>query len=110
MAQRFGGFGGLGNMQQMMKQAQKMQQDLKKAQDELNQTEFTGTSGGNMVEVVLTGDKKITSIHIDPQVVDPEDTEMLEDLITAAFADALERIDEKSQQLLGPMAGMLGGM
>ena len=87
----FGGFGGA-NLQNLMKQAQKMQQDMEKAKEELVNTDFVGTSGGGMVEVTLSGDKKTKKVNIKPQVVDPDDIEMLEDLIQSAFNDAIEKI------------------
>ena len=107
---KFGGFGGGGNMNQMMMQARKMQQDLQKAQQEIAETEVIGTAGGEMVEVVITGDKKMVSVTIDPKAVDPDDVEMLEDLLVAAFNAAMEEADKLSAEKLGPMAGMLGGM
>ena len=107
---KFGGFGGGGNMNQMMMQARKMQQDLQRAQQEIAETEVIVTAGGEMVEVVLTGDKKLVSVTIDPQAVDPDDVEMLEDLLVAAFNAAMEEADKLSAEKLGPMAGMLGGM
>ena len=82
-----GGFGG-GNMQAMMKQAQMMQQKLADAQKELEEMEIEGESGGGMVKVVCNGKKVISSISIDPKAVDPDDVEMLEDLIVAAINDA----------------------
>ncbi len=107
---KFGGFGGGGNMNQMMMQARKMQQDLQRAQQEIAETEVIGTAGGEMVEVVITGDKKMVSVTIDPKAVDPDDVEMLEDLLVAAFNAAMEEADKLSAEKLGPMAGMLGGM
>lgn len=107
---KFGGFGGGGNMNQMMMQARKMQQDLQRAQEEIADTEVIGTAGGEMVEVVLTGDKKMVSVSIDPKAVDPDDIEMLEDLLVAAFNAAMEEADKLSAEKLGPMANMLGGM
>lgn len=104
---RGGGFGG-GNMQQLMAQAQKMQQQMVKAQDELKESEVTGTAGGGVVSVTLTGDKQFVSISIKPEAVDPEDVEMLEDLIAAAFNDAMTQAEELSQQLLGPLSGAGG--
>ncbi len=103
-----GGFGG-GNMNQMMMQARKMQQDLQKAQEEIAETEVVGSAGG-VVEVVLTGDRKVVSVTIEPEAVDPDDVEMLEDLIVAAFNSAMEEVDKLSEEKLGPMAGMLGGL
>lgn len=105
---KFGGFGG-GNMNQMLMQAKKMQQDLQRAQEEIAETEVVGSAGG-VVEVTITGDKKVVSISIQPEAVDPDDVEMLEDLIVAAFNSALEEADKLSAEKLGPMAGMLGGM
>lgn len=103
-----GGFGG-GNMNQMMMQARKMQQDLQKAQEEIAETEVVGSAGG-VVEVVLTGDRRVVSVTIEPEAVDPDDVEMLEDLIVAAFNSAMEEVDKLSEEKLGPMAGMLGGL
>ncbi|MEG1613261.1 MAG: YbaB/EbfC family nucleoid-associated protein [Clostridia bacterium] len=103
-----GGFGG-GNMQQLLKQAQKMQQDMAKAQEELASKEVVGSAGG-MVDVTLLGNKTVASIKIKPDAVDPNDVEMLEDLIIAAFNEALSKVDELSQEVLGPMAGGMGGL
>ncbi len=90
-------FGG-GNMQNLMRQAQKMQEDmqnkLKNADEELAKTTITTTAGGGMVEVNMTGNKKITSIKISKEVVDPEDIEMLEDLIIAGVNDAIIKATE----------------
>ena len=98
----FGGFGGA-NLQNLMKQAQKMQQDMERAKEELVNTDFVGTSGGGMVEVTLTGDKKAKQIKIKPEVVDPDDIEMLEDLIQSAFNDAIEKITKAEQEKLPSM-------
>ncbi len=105
----YGGFGG-GNMQQLMKQAQAMQRKLQEAQAEIAQTEVTGTAAGGMVEVTLMADKTPVSISIKPEAVDPDDVEMLEDMVLAALNAAMEEADKVSQELLGPMAGMGGGM
>ena len=107
---KFGGFGGGGNMNQMMMQARKMQQDLQRAQQEIAETEVIGTAGGEMVEVVLTGDKKLVSVTIDPQAVDPDDVEMLEDMIKAAFNKAMELVEEEQQRVMGPLTGGAGGL
>ena len=104
-----GGFGG-GNINQLMQQAQKMQQQLKKAQDELKESEVSGSSGGDMVTVTLTGDKRFVSINIKPEAVDPDDIEMLEDLIAAAFNEAMSAAEELSEELMGPRSGGLGGL
>jgi len=100
-----GGFGGA-NIQQLMKQAQKMQQDIEQAKKEIAETEVVGTSGGGMVEVVMTGDKTVKKINLKPQIVDPDDVEMLEDLICAAFNDAKQKIEKLEQEKLPNIPGM----
>ena len=100
-----GGFGGA-NIQQLMKQAQKMQQDIEQAKKEIAETEIVGTSGGGMVEVVMTGDKTVKKINLKPQIVDPDDVEMLEDLICAAFNDAKQKIEKLEQEKLPNIPGM----
>ena len=102
-----GGFGG-GNMQAMMKQAQMMQQKLADAQKELEEMEIEGESGGGMVKVVCNGKKVISSISIDPKAVDPDDVEMLEDLITTAFNEASKKADEMVQKGMSEVTGGLG--
>jgi DNA-binding YbaB/EbfC family protein len=109
MAKGFGGFGG-GNMQAMMRQAQKMQQDMQKAQEKLEESEVVATSGGGVVEVTLNGKKELLDIKIKPEAMDPEDPEMLEDLVIAAFNDAYDKVDELTQEVMGPFTGMLGGL
>ena len=106
------GFGGGMNMQSLMKQAQKMQAEMQEkmeqAQEELENTVLTGTSGGGMVEVTCTGNKKITGISIKPEIVDPDDIEMLEDLIVAGVNEALAKADELEKSLKGDMPGGFG--
>lgn len=103
----FGGFGGGGaNMQQLMKQAQAMERQMKEKQEELANEEVTATSGGGMVTVVMTGKKKLISIKIKPEAVDPDDVEMLEDLVTAAVSEAMNKADELSKEYLGGMGGL----
>ena len=102
-----GGFGGGFNMQQLVKQAQKMQEDLEKAKQELIQTEFTAKSGGGMVEVVMTGDKKIKSITIRPEIVDPDDIEMLQDLIIAGVNDAIDQIEKVEKENTPSVPGLM---
>lgn len=109
MANR-GGFPGGGNMQQLMRQAQRLQEEMQRAQQQLQETEFEGFGGGDLVTVVLTGDKNLVSININPNAVDVDDLEMLEDLIAAAFQDATEKIEEETQRVMGPYASMMGGM
>ena len=94
-----------GNIAQLMQQAQKMQEGLKQAQAELANVEVTGQAGGGMVEVTLSGRHEVRRINIDPSVGD--DLEMLEDLIAAAFNDAVNRVQEVSQE---KMSGLTGGM
>lgn len=103
-----GGFGGFGpqNLQSLMKQAQKMQADMEKAKEEIKQTEVTGVSGGGMVSVVLTGEKKVKKINLKPEIVDPDDVEMLEDLILAAFNDGLSQIEKIEAEKLPNIPGM----
>ena len=104
----FGGFGG-GNMQQIMKKAQAMQRKLQQAQEQLAEEEVTGTAAGGMVEVTLKGNKTPVAVTIKPEAVDPDDVEMLEDMVLAALQDALTQAEELSNELLGPLAGA-GGM
>lgn len=98
MAYGFGGFGG-NNMQALMRQAQKMQEDMKRTREEIDGTEYTSSVGGGMVEVTLYGNRTVKSVKIKPEVVDPEDVEMLEDLVASAVGDALNKIsaDEKAK-------------
>lgn len=105
-----GGFGGGMNMQAMMKQAQKMQQDMLKAQEEIAQMETTGTAGGGMVTVTVTGTSAVKAIEIKPDVVDPDDIEMLQDLVVAAVNEALKAAQEKSQSQMSAITGGMGGM
>ena len=108
--QNFGGFGG-GNMQQLMRQAQKMQQQLQEAQAKLEEAEYEAATGGGMVSVKVNGKRELTAITIDPQVVDPEDIEMLQDLILAAVNEGLRKESEARETAmnrLAPGAGMGG--
>ena len=107
MANRFGGFGGGANMQAMMRQAQKMQQDAMRAKEELDNTVFDGSASGGMVKVEINGAFEMVSVKIDPAVVDPDDIEMLEDLVVAAYNDAKAKIDEKKNSSLGAFGGLI---
>lgn len=98
------------DMRQLMKQAQEMQQQLAKAQQELSEREFVGTAGGGMVKATVTGGPELVSIEIAPQVVDPEDVEMLEDLVVAAVRQAMEAAVEAANTQLGGLTGGLGGL
>ena len=89
------------NVNKLMKQAQKMQAQLMKAQEDLNKKEVEGTAGGGMVKVVLNGAQELQSITLNPEVVDPDDIEMLEDLIVAAFKNAQEKVKELSEGTFG---------
>ncbi len=95
------------NMQQMMRQAQKMQRDLAKAQEEIAQMSFEGSAGGGMVKATATGDLKITAIQIDPEAIDPEDVEMLQDMVCAAVNEALRSASDASNTR---MSALTGGM
>lgn len=112
MAKRGGGFpGGMpGNMGNLMKQAQKMQKQMEEANKEMEDKEVTATAGGGVVEVTVSGKKEVTKVKIDPEAVDPDDVEMLEDLIMAATNEALRQMDEESQASMSKITGGLGGM
>ncbi len=102
--------GGQPNMQQIMKQAQKMQEQVAKAQAELAETELTGTAGGGLVTVVVTGLGEFKSVKIDPKAVDADDVETLEDLVLAAIHNAAEAQRELTEQKMGSATGGLGGL
>src|SRR5690349_6801325 len=101
--------GGQPNMQQLLQQAQKMQQDLANAQEELARTEVGGQAGGGLVKATVTGSGELRALVIDPKAVDPEDTETLADLIVAAVQAANENAQALQQQTLGPLTQGLGG-
>ncbi|GAA2452134.1 hypothetical protein GCM10010421_51070 [Streptomyces glaucus] len=101
--------GGQPNMQQLLQQAQKMQQDLQRAQEELARTEVDGQAGGGLVKATVTGAGELRALKIDPKAVDPEDTETLADLVVAAVQAANENAQALQQQKLGPLAQGLGG-
>ncbi len=107
------GYGSSGmNPNNMMKQVQKMQADMQKAQEELEQKEYTSVVGGGAVEITMTGKKSVTSVKIKPEVVNPDDVEMLEDLISAAVNDVISKIEADSsdtmQQITGSMPSIPG--
>ena len=95
-----GGFGGM-NMNNIMKQAKKMQEEMQKSQEELSSKEFDSTSGGGAISVKVTGEKVLKEIKIKPEVVDPEDVEMLEDLILTCVNEALRKVDSAQSQEFG---------
>lgn len=89
----------------LLKQAQKMQMDIQRAQEELEEALFEGQSGGGAVKVVFTGKKKMQSLEIQPEAVDPGDVEMLQDLILTAVNQAMEQIEERTKEKLGKLTG-----
>lgn len=112
MAKR-GGFpgGGMpGNMSNLMKQAQRMQRQMEEGQKEMETKEFTAAAGGGAVEVTVNGKKEILKVKLSEEVVDPEDVEMLQDLIVAATNEALRQAEEANSELMGKMTGGLGGL
>ncbi len=114
MFKGFNGFGGGANMQQIMKQAQKMQQDMAAKQEEnakeLEETVLTATTAGGMVTMEITGKREIVSIKIKPEVLDPNDVEMLEDMIVACLNDGLNKVKELENKLNGDMPNLNGIM
>ena len=101
-----GGMGG-GSMNNMIRQAQKMQQDMLKAQEELEAKTYEAAAGGGMVTAVVTGKKELTSVAIDPEAVDPEDVEMLQDLIVAAVNEALRKANDDAASQMSKLTGGL---
>lgn len=94
-------------MQAMLKQAQKMQEDIEAKKNELEQKEYVVTSGGGMVEITMTGSHEVKAIGINPEVVDPEDVEMLEDMLVAALNEVTRQIDEEAERELNSVTGGL---
>ena len=112
MAKR-GGFPGMGmpgNMNNLMKQAQKMQRQMEENQKALEEKEFTAAAGGGAVEVTISGKREIKKVTLSEEVVDPDDIEMLEDLIVAATNEALRKVDEESSAVMSKLTGGLGGL
>ena len=102
-----GGYGGGMNQMQMMKQAQKMQQDIMKMQEELEQAVYTATAGGGAVSATVSGKREVTALAIDPAAVDPEDVEMLQDMIIAAVNEALHKAEDAASQNMSRLTGGL---
>lgn len=96
---------GMANMQGMMKKVQKMQQDMLKMQEELKNRTVEATAGGGAVTVVVTGSKTVEKVTIAPGAVDPEDVEMLEDLVTTAINEAMRKVDEMTEKEMGKITG-----
>ena len=107
---RHGGYqGGMpGNMNNLMKQAQRMQRQMEEMQKELEEKEYTVTAGGGAVEVVITGSNVIKSVTLKPEIVDPDDVEMLQDLLTAAVNEALRKVSSEKQSAMGGLTGGFG--
>ena len=104
----FGGMGNMGNMAGMMKKVQKMQNDMKKMQDELKRKTVDVTAGGGAVKITMNGEKQVQNLVIDPAAVDPEDVEMLQDLISAAFNEATKKVDDMMASEMGKLTSGLG--
>ena len=102
--------GGLPDMQQILEQAQRMQEQLMSAQQELADAEVTGTAGGGLVTATVSGAGELKALDINPKAVDPDDVETLADLIVAAVRDAGNKAHELAQSKMGPLAGGLGGL
>lgn len=105
-----GGMGMPGNMNNLMKQAQRMQRQMEESQKNLEETEYTAKAGGGAVEVTVTGKKEIKKLTLAPDVVDPDDIEMLQDLIVAAINEAFGQADEASGAMMNKLTGGLGGL
>jgi DNA-binding YbaB/EbfC family protein len=97
-------------MQQIMQQAQQLQEQLAAAQDELAEAEVSGSAGGGLVSATVSGSGELKALSIDPKAVDPEDTETLGDIIVAAVRDANDKAQELASEKMGPLAGGLGGL
>ncbi|NBK93955.1 YbaB/EbfC family nucleoid-associated protein [bacterium 1XD21-13] len=104
-----GGMGMPGNMNNLMKQAQKMQRQMEENQRALEEKEYTAAAGGGAVEITVTGKKEIVKVKLAEEVVDPDDIEMLEDLIMAATNQALRQMEEDSAAMMSKLTGGLGG-
>ena len=104
----FGGMGGMNNMNGMMKKMQKLQKQMTAMQEELKQKTVDVTAGGGAVKITMNGEKEVKGIVIDPAAVDPEDVEMLQDLLAAAFNEASKKVDEMMATEMGKLTGGLG--
>ena len=96
---------GMGNMNNMVRQAQKMQEDIQAVQERLEQTEFTETAGGGMIELVMTGGRELKSVKINPDIVDKDDIEMLQDLIISAVNEAVKQVEDTNEKEMGAITG-----
>lgn len=111
LPQGYGG-GGAQNLQQLARQAQKMQDQMEAATEELNAREYTASSGGGMVTVTVSGELEVKKLEINPEVVDPEDIEMLQDLVTAAVNEAVSKANSDKEETMNKISGgmNLGGL
>mgnify|MGYP001194195868 CR=1 FL=1 len=109
MAKGFPGMGG-GNMNNLLKQAQKMQKDMEKNQKELESKVYEASAGGGAVTVKLTGKKRLEAVTIDKDVVDPDDVEMLQDLVLSAVNAAMQMAEEDAEKLMGKLTGGMPGL
>ena len=110
MAERGGFPGGMpGNMNNLMKQAQRMQKQMEESQKELQEKSYTAAAGGGAVEVTISGKKEVTAVKLAEEVVDPDDIEMLQDLIMAAVNEAMRKADADSAAMMSKLTGGLGG-
>ena len=108
MAKRGGFPGGMpGNMNNIMKQAQKMQKQMEETTKALEESTYEATAGGGVVKVVVSGKKEVVSVHLEEEVVDPDDVEMLEDLVLSAINEALKKADEETSSKMGKLTGGL---
>ena len=105
-----GGMGMPGNMNNLMKQAQKMQKQMEETTKELEEKQYTAAAGGGAVEVTVLGKKEVVKVKLSEEVVDPDDIEMLEDLIMAATNEALRKMEEESSAQMAKITGGLGGL
>ena len=109
MAKRGGFQGGMpGNMNNLMNQAQRMQRQMEEMQKELEEKEYTVTAGGGAVELVITGSNVVKAVTLKPEIVDPDDVEMLQDLLVAAFNEALRKVSSEKQSAMGGLTGGFG--
>ncbi len=111
MAKRGGFPGGMpGNMNNLMKQAQRMQRQMEETSKELEEKEYSASAGGGAVTVTVSGKKEVVSVKLAEEVVDPDDIEMLQDLIVAATNEALRKMEDESQAAMSKLTGGLGGL
>ncbi len=103
-----GGMGMPGNMNNLMKQAQRMQRQMEESQKEMETKEFSASAGGGAVEVTVSGKKEVTKVTLAPEVVDPDDIEMLQDLIMAAVNEAYRKVEEETQNTMSKYTGGMG--